>query len=77
MGNLITKNESPTTDQEKLNKVTISCSFINKIFLKILNFQLFKAYEKHLQPLEKETLFNKICDPALTEADIQVLTLFV
>jgi len=32
---------------------------------------LFKAYEKHLQPLEKETLFNKICDPALTEADIQ------
>ena len=37
----------------------------------MFEFQLHKAYEKSLLPLERETLFNSLGDPPYSKADVQ------
>ena len=69
MGNLGSKKEQNSVS-ELLGKVKWNGN-ITDSGIKLFKFQLHKAYEKSLLPLERETLFNILGDPPYSEADIQ------
>ena len=69
MGNLGSKKEQNSVS-ELLGKVKWIGNITNS-GIKLFKFQLHKAYEKSLLPLERETLFNILGDPPYSEADIQ------
>ena len=75
MGKIFSKESKSLSVKEKLAKVGIHFFFLiskkHSIVNIVIYFQLHTAYEKHLLPLEKETLFDKLCDPPYREADIQ------